>query len=57
MEEKNKTGKRISNVLRYICGVFFILTGFSGMLINNILAGFFMMLFGISLLQVLFYIF
>ena len=40
MEEKNKTGKRISNVLRYICGVFFILTGFSGMLINNILAGF-----------------
>lgn len=41
MEEKNKTGKRISNVLRYICGVFFILTGFSGMLINNILAGFF----------------
>lgn len=54
MEEKNKTGKRISNVLRYICGVFFILTGFSGMLINNILAGFFMMLFGISLLPVLY---
>lgn len=54
MEEKNKTGKKVSNVLRYICGVFFILTGFSGMLINNILAGFFMMLFGISLLPVLY---
>lgn len=54
MEEKNKTGKKVSNVLRYIFGVFFILTGFSGMLINNIWAGFFMMLFGISLLPVLY---
>lgn len=51
---KKSKGKKLPNIVRYICGVFFILTGFSGMLMNDFLAGFFMMLFGISLLPVLY---
>lgn len=53
-EENKKILMKKSNIIRNIFGGFFIFGGFCGICVNDFLAGFFMMLFGISLLPIVY---